>query len=56
MILCSLYYLLMIDSSEPKCFEEAIQVEPRNKWEKGMDEEMESLLAIDMLSPFHQTV
>ena len=34
----------MIDSSEPECFEEAMQVETRNKWEQGMDEEMDSLV------------
>ena len=39
----SLYYLLMIDSAEPKCYEEAMQVENRNKWEQGMNEEMDSL-------------
>ena len=40
----SLYYLLMSDSSEPECYEEAMQVETRNKWEQGMNEEMESLV------------
>ena len=40
----SMYYLLMTDSGEPECFEEAIQVETRKKWEQGMDEEMESLV------------
>ena len=40
----SLYYLLMTDSSEPECFEEAMHVETRKKWEQGMDEEMESLV------------
>ena len=34
----------MIDSGEPECFEEAMQVETRNKWEQGMDEEMDSLV------------
>ena len=40
----SLYYLLMTDSGEPECFEEAMQVETRKKWEQGMDEEMDSLV------------
>ena len=39
----SLYYLSITDSHEPECFEEAMQVETRNKWEQGMDEEMDSL-------------
>ena len=34
----------MTDSGEPECFEEAMQVETRNKWEQGMDEEMDSLV------------
>ena len=34
----------MTNSGEPECFEEAMQVETRKKWEKGMDEEMESLV------------
>ena len=40
----SLYYLLITDSGEPECYEEAMQVETRKKWEKGMDEEMDSLV------------
>ena len=40
----SLYYLLMIDSAEPECYEEAMQVETRKKWEQGMDEEMDSFV------------
>ena len=40
----SLYYLLMTDSGEPECYEEAMQVETRKKWEQGMDEEMDSLV------------
>ena len=39
----SLYYLL-IESSEPKCYEEEMQVDTKNKWEKGMKEEMDSLV------------
>ena len=34
----------MIDSGEPECFEEAMKVETRKKWERGMDEEMDSLV------------
>ena len=34
----------MNDSDEPECYEEAMQVETRIKWEKGMDEEMDSLV------------
>ena len=33
----------MTNSGDPECFEEAIQVETRKKWEQGMDEEMDSL-------------
>ena len=33
----------MIDSSEPECYEDAMQVETKNKWEQSMDEEMDSL-------------
>lgn len=33
----------MIDFGEPKCYEEAVQVETRKKWEKSMKEEMDSL-------------
>ena len=40
----SLYYLLMTHSNEPKRYEEAMQVETRKKWEKGMNEEMDSLV------------
>jgi hypothetical protein len=39
-----LYYLLLIDSSEPECYEEAMQVATKKKWEKGMKEEMDSLV------------
>ena len=31
----SLYYLLMTDYGEPECFEEAMQVETRKKWEQA---------------------
>ena len=40
----SLYYLLITDYGEPKCYEEATQVKTRKKWGKGMNEEMESLV------------
>ena len=41
----SLYYLLMIDSGEPECYEEVMKVElTRKKWEQGMNEEMDSLV------------
>jgi acyl-CoA reductase-like NAD-dependent aldehyde dehydrogenase len=34
----------LIDSGEPECYEEAMQVDTKNKWEKGMKEEMDSLV------------
>ena len=34
----------MTDSGEPECFEEAMQVETRKKWEQSMDKEMDSLV------------
>ena len=34
----------MTDYGEPECYEEAMQVETRKKWEQGMDEEMDSLV------------
>ena len=40
----SLYYLLMTDSGELECYEDAMHVETRKKWEQGMDEEMDSLV------------
>ena len=40
----SLYHLLMTDSSEPECYEEVMQVETIKKWEKGKNEEMDSLV------------
>ena len=40
----SLYYLLLTDSGEPECYEEAMQVESRKKWEVAMEEEMDSLM------------
>jgi hypothetical protein len=38
----SLYYLLLIDSGEPECYEEVMQIDTRKKWEQGMEEEMDS--------------
>jgi hypothetical protein len=40
----SLYYLLLTDSGEPECYEEAIKVDTKKKWEQGMKEEMDSLV------------
>ena len=40
----SLYYLLLIDYGELECYEEAMQVDTKNKWEQGMKEEMDSLV------------
>ena len=40
----SLHYALLIDSGEPKGYEEAMHVETRKKWEEGMKEEMGSLV------------
>ena len=40
----SLYNLLMTNSCELEFYEEAMQVENRNKWEQGMNEEMGSLV------------
>ena len=34
----------MTDSGEPECYEEAMQVETKKKWDQGMNEEMESLV------------
>jgi hypothetical protein len=40
----SLYYLLLTDSGEPECYDEALQVDTKKKWEQGMKEEMDSLV------------
>jgi hypothetical protein len=40
----SLYYLLLTDSGELECYEEAMQVDTKKKWEQGMKEEMDSLV------------
>jgi len=34
----------LTDSGEPECYEEAMQVESRKKWEVAMEEEMDSLM------------
>ena len=34
----------MIDSGEPKSFEEVMKVDTKKKWEQGMKEEMDSLV------------
>jgi len=34
----------LIDSGEPKCYEEAMQIESRKKWEISMEEKMDSLM------------
>jgi hypothetical protein len=34
---------LLNDSDEPECYEEAMQVDTKKKWEQGMKEEMDSL-------------
>jgi hypothetical protein len=39
-----LYYLLLTNSGELDCYEEAMQVDTKNKWEQGMKEEMDSLV------------
>jgi len=35
---------LLTDSNESEGYEEAMQVETKNKWEQGMKEEMDSLV------------
>ena len=39
-----LHYFLLTDSSEPGCYEEALQVEAKDKWELAMDDDMESFV------------
>ncbi|KAL5819990.1 hypothetical protein ACOSQ4_023832 [Xanthoceras sorbifolium] len=41
----SLHYLLLIDSGEPECYDEAMQVEDSVKWESAMRDEMDSLMS-----------
>jgi hypothetical protein len=38
----SLYYLLLTNSGVSECYEEAMQVDTKNKWEQGMKDEMDS--------------
>ena len=40
----SLYSILLTDAGEPKCYDEAIQVDSKIQWEFAMKEEMDSLL------------
>jgi hypothetical protein len=40
----SLYYLLLTDSGEIECYEEAMEVDTKKKWEQGMKEKMGSLV------------
>src|SRR5271163_1433232 len=40
----SLYYLLLTDSGEPESYDEAMQVDTKQKWEQGIKEEMDSLI------------
>jgi hypothetical protein len=35
---------LFTDSGEPECYEEAMKVDTKKKWEQGMKEEMDSLV------------
>jgi len=34
----------MTNSGERECYEEAMEVETRNNWERGMNEEIDSLV------------
>jgi hypothetical protein len=47
-----LYYLLLTNFGEPKSYEEAMQVDTKNKWEQGMKEEMDSLVNNQTLDLF----
>ena len=38
-------YLLVIDSGEPTCYQEALQLEDSEKWELAMQSEYDSILA-----------
>jgi hypothetical protein len=38
----SLHYLLLTGSGELECYEEAMQVDTKKKWEQGMKEKMDS--------------
>jgi hypothetical protein len=39
-----LYYLWLTDSGEPECYDEAMQVDTKKKWEQGMKGEMDFLV------------
>ena len=41
----SLHYLLLFDSGEPECYDQAMQVEDSVKWESAMKDEMDSLMS-----------
>ena len=41
----SLHYLLLSDSGEPECYDQAMQVEDSVKWESSMKDEMDSLMS-----------
>ncbi|KAL5752990.1 hypothetical protein ACOSQ2_023497 [Xanthoceras sorbifolium] len=41
----SLHYLLLTDSGEPECYDEAMQVEDSVKWESAIRDEMDSLMS-----------
>jgi hypothetical protein len=34
----------LVDFDEPECYEEAMQVDTKRKWEQGMKEQMDSLV------------
>jgi len=35
---------LLTDNGEPECYEEALQVQTKDKWELTMDDDIESLM------------
>ena len=39
-----MYSILLVDSSEPKCYDEGVQVDTKIQWESTMKDEMDSLL------------
>ena len=41
----SLHYLLLSDSGEPECYDQAMQVDDSVKWESAMKDEMDSLMS-----------
>ena len=40
----SLHSILLVDDSEPECYDEVVHVDNKIQWESTMIEEMESLL------------